>query len=81
MMTLHGFGSDLVPNEDETGKSIDELLHQDEFLAPELAELLGLPLSMIEHEALSGHLKSFIVDHHVIGIRREDALDWLANRG
>ena len=43
--------------------------------------LLDLPLTLIEHEAYNGHLKSFIVNHNVICIRREDAIDWLENRG
>jgi hypothetical protein len=70
----------LAPYEDDAGKTIDELLHQDEYRAPELAELLGMPLSVIEHEALTGHLRSFIVEHHVICIRRDDALAWLDSR-
>ena len=60
--------------------SIDELLHQQDYRASELAELLGLPLTLIEHEAHVGHLKSFIVDHHILRIRREDALAWLDSR-
>lgn len=79
-MTLRGIGSDFAPDERDTGKSIDELLHQDDYRADELAELLGMPLNLIEHEALAGRLRSFIVDHHILCIRRDDVLDWLKNR-
>jgi len=79
-MRLRGSGSNLPPDERDTEKSIDELLHQDDYRASELAELLGLPLTLIEHEALVGRLKSFIVDHHILCIRRDDALAWLDSR-
>ena len=80
-MTFRGFGSDLAPDESDTGKSIDQLMHQDGYTASELAELLGMPLSEVEHAAHSGRLKATIVDHHVISISRADALTWLADRG
>jgi hypothetical protein len=80
-MSLKGLGSDFAPDERDTGKSIDQLMHQDHYTASELAELLGLSLSEVEHAAHSGHLKAMIVDHHVISISRADALTWLADRG
>jgi hypothetical protein len=80
-MNLRAFGSDLPPDGDDTGKSVQELLLQDEYQPSELALLLDLPLTLIEHEAYSGHLKSFIVGHNVICIRREDAIAWLERRG
>ena len=70
-----------LPDADDTGKTIDELSHQNEYRAPELAAQFGMPLSTIEHEALTGRLKSFTVEHHVVCIRRENAIAWLARRG
>lgn len=79
-MTARAFGSDFPPNEDDAGKSISELLLQDEYRPAELAALLDLPLTLIEHEAYAGRLRSFIVNHNVVCIRREDALAWLESR-
>jgi excisionase family DNA binding protein len=79
-MSDHVFGSDLPPTLTETGKSIQELFLQDEYTPQELAALLDVPTSFIEHEAHAGRLKSYIVNHNVICIRRDDALTWMANR-
>jgi len=79
-MTTREFGSDLSPDERDTDKTIDQLMHQDVYRPSELAELIGIPLSEVEHEAHVGRLKAYIVNHHVISIKREDALSWLADR-
>jgi len=57
-----------------------DLLHRDHYSPDELARLLGMDLHLILHEAQWGRLKAFIVDHHVLDIRREDALAWLHAR-
>lgn len=79
-MATRSLGSDFPANPDDDGISIAELLKQDEYRPAELATLLDLPLSLIEHEAYAGRLKSFIVNHNVICIRREDAIEWLERR-
>ena len=79
-MTMRELGSDLSPDGRDTGKTIDQLMHQDVYKPSELAELFEIPLSEIEHEAHVGRLKAYIVNHHVISIKREDALAWLADR-
>jgi hypothetical protein len=77
-MSTNRFGSDFPPA--DAGKSVQILLLQAEYTPAELASLLDLPLTLIEHEAYSGNLKSFIVNHNVICIRREDAIAWLESR-
>ena len=64
-----------------TGReSIDELLRHDHYTPEELAELLGMDVWNVRRAARSGELPAFIVDHHVLCIRREDAIRWLADR-
>ncbi len=57
-----------------------ELLHRDHYSPEELAQVLGMDVHVILHEAQRGELKAYIVDHHVLDIRREDVLRWLQNR-
>ena len=57
------------------------LLHQDHYTPEELAELLGMSVYAVRHAAREGELKAAIVDHHILSIRREDALAWLARQG
>ena len=60
--------------------SPEVLLHKDHYEPEELADLLGMDCSVVRHAAFTGELKSFIVDHHILCIRREDALRWLRER-
>ncbi|HYH11163.1 MAG TPA: hypothetical protein VD789_02320 [Thermomicrobiales bacterium] len=57
-----------------------ELLHRDHYSPDELARLLGMDLHLILHDAQWGRLRAYIVDHHVLDIRREDAIAWLQAR-
>ena len=57
--------------------SASELLHHDHYSVEELAEVLDISQRMIEQAAFSGRLKAEIVDHHVISIKRADAIAWL----
>ena len=57
-----------------------ELLHHDHYSPEELARVLGMDLHLILHDAQRGELKAYIVDHHVLDVRREDVLDWLRTR-
>ena len=61
-------------------ESVDELLRQDHYTPEDLAELLGMDVWSIRRAARTGELPAFIVDHHVLCIRREDAIRWLADR-
>jgi hypothetical protein len=63
-----------------TRESIDELLHQSHYRPEQLAELLGMSLYQIMHEIHEHRLRAFIVDHHVLDIRREDVVVWLEAR-
>jgi hypothetical protein len=63
-----------------TFDSPEFLLRRDHFSAEELAGLLGMTLYHVRHAARSGELRAFLVDHHIVAIRREDALNWLEAR-
>jgi excisionase family DNA binding protein len=54
-----------------------ELLKQDHFTVNELANLLEMSPYTIRAEVREGRLKAFIVNHHVVDIRRSDVLEWL----
>jgi hypothetical protein len=75
----NALGSDF-PEEDASPRSIDRLLLQSVYTPQELAELLDLPLTLIEHDAFAGRLPATIVEHNIIAIRREDAIAWLKRR-
>jgi hypothetical protein len=57
-----------------------DLLHQDHYAPDELARLLGVDPHLILQDAQCGRLKAYIVDHHVLDIRREDVLAWFEQR-
>lgn len=59
----------------------ERLIHQDHFEPDDLATLLEMDVSLIRHAAFAGELKATVVDHHIVSIRREDVLAWLAERG
>jgi hypothetical protein len=61
-------------------KPPDELMRQDSYTPEELAALLGMSVHLVRHDAYVGKLESFIYDHHILSIRREDALRWLRER-
>lgn len=65
---------------DRPSRSPEELLHQDRFTPEELAAVLDMDVSFIRQEAFNGRLKAEIVEHHILSIRREDVLQWLADR-
>jgi hypothetical protein len=62
-------------------EDIIDLLHQDHYTPDELARLLGVDTHLIHQDAQTGRLKAYIVDHHVLDIRREDVLTWFEERG
>jgi hypothetical protein len=61
-------------------ETIEELLHRDRYTPEELAELLGMSAYRIRHAVREGDLQAFTVDHHVLGVRREDVIRWLVER-
>ena len=58
-----------------------ELLHHERYTPQELAELLDMSVQFICQAAFRGELRAQIVGHDVVGIRREDMLAWLEERG
>lgn len=65
----------------KTRESIEELMRHHEYTPRQLAELLGMSVHVILHEARAGELKATKIGHHIQSIRREDVLDWLRRRG
>lgn len=61
-------------------EALFDLLHKDHYTADELARLLGVDPHLIHQDAQTGRLKAFIVDHHILDIRREDILTWFEER-
>jgi excisionase family DNA binding protein len=59
-------------------ETVEELLRHAVYTPEELARLLEMSVYRIRHAAREGELRATIVDHHVLSIRREDVLDWLA---
>ena len=59
---------------------IDRLVHQDHYTVEELAHVTGIGREVIQHAAFAGELRAFVINHHCLDIRREDALDWLRHR-
>lgn len=60
---------------------IDRLVHQSHYSVEELAHVAGIGRHTIQHAIYTGELKAFVVDHHCLDIRREDAIVWLLQRG
>jgi hypothetical protein len=56
---------------------IDRLVHQSHYTPEELAHVTGIGRHIIQHAVYTGELRSFVVDHHCLDIRREDVLIWL----
>jgi hypothetical protein len=66
--------------ERRTQEDMIELLHHDHYSCEELANLLELDRHYVEHEALTGHLRAILVDHHIVSISRDAVVDWLRQR-
>ena len=60
--------------------SCEALLHRDHYSPAELADLTGIGEHVIRHDARIGRLRAYVIDHHVLDIRREDAIAWLQQR-
>ncbi len=56
------------------------LLQHDHYTVDELSRVTLIDNELIERAAFSGDLKATIVDHHIVRIDRDDAVDWLNRR-
>jgi hypothetical protein len=54
-----------------------ELMQREHFTVEQLASLLDLSPYVIREAVRTGQLSAFVVDHHIIDIRREDVLAWI----
>lgn len=70
----------MLRDDPEHRESIEDLLHHDHYTPKELSDLTGISLDAILRCARSGELHAFVVDHHVLGLRRDDIVDWFEHR-
>jgi hypothetical protein len=69
-----------MESRDRTKKSMAELFAAEELTPEELSTLIDMPLDVIRMAAHSGELKAKIVNHDIVCITRDDALEWLRTR-
>ena len=62
---------------EHAGKTMDELLASDHYTPAELALLLDMNVNTILTACFEGRLKASIVEHDVVSITRDHALEWL----
>jgi hypothetical protein len=66
--------------DDRPVRTLAEIIKQDCYTPEELATLLEMDVNLIREEAYQGRLRAVIVDHHIVGISRAEALHWLDAR-
>ena len=66
--------------ERHTPESVYELLQQDEYTPEEVADLLGIDINVVRHAAFTGQLRAEIVGEDIVGIRREDVVEWFRDQ-
>lgn len=59
---------------------ISDLLHHDHYTVEEAAYLLGMDPGVLNQAAHRHELPAIFAEHHVIYLRRDDLLRWLASR-
>lgn len=62
------------------GRDPEQLLHAEVYTEEELSRLVGIGVDVIRRAAREGRLPARIINHEVISIRRDDALEWIRNR-
>jgi excisionase family DNA binding protein len=62
--------------ERHTQESIYELLQHDEYTPEEVSRLLGIGVDQVRHAVFTGRLPATVVGEDIVGIRREDVVDW-----
>jgi len=60
--------------------SVLESLSHEHFTPEELADLLGIGVSVVREAVRRGDLQGYTVDHRIIDITRHDAIAWLKER-
>lgn len=71
----------MAPDKTFEPGELEEILRRDHYTPEELAALLGMSVHTIEQAAHSGELHATIVDHHILGIRREAVVEWIEGGG
>ena len=62
---------------DPRSESMEELLVKEYYTPEEVSELLDISTYVIRRACWDGALKANIVEHHIVGIKRDDLLQWL----
>jgi hypothetical protein len=60
-------------------KGLTDLLEQEHYSAEELADLLEVDVNLLDYAASIGELSATRFNHHILDIRRDDVLHWLAD--
>ena len=58
-------------------ESLWDLIRHDHYTPKQLARLVGIEPTLICEAVFHGQLKATVVNHHVVSIARQDAIDWL----
>ena len=61
-------------------ETVWDVMQHDTFTPKELARLVGTEPTLVCEEVFHGRLKATVVNHHVVSIKREDAIAWLRAR-
>lgn len=61
-------------------KTALELLHDESYTADDVAQLLGVGVSVVRHAAFTGELRAQVRGHHILSLRREDVVAWFMTR-
>jgi hypothetical protein len=75
-----GWKEPAMETRDPTDESAEELLRHDHYDPEELSRLLDMNVNRIRRAAFSGELKAYVIGHHIVTIRRADAVRWLQER-
>jgi excisionase family DNA binding protein len=65
-----------VSMERHTQESMYELLQHEEYTPEEVSRLLGIGVDQVRHAVFTGRLPAEVVGDDIVGIRREDVVDW-----
>lgn len=63
-----------------TAEDVMQRVQQERFRPEEVSDLLGIPLPAVRRAVFAGELRATTLDHHILSIRRDALLAWLAAR-
>jgi hypothetical protein len=57
----------------------DRLLEKEHYRTDDLADLLEVNVNLIRQAVFLGELPALVLDHHIVDIRKDDVVHWLAD--